>query len=555
MLNRHFNILVYIVIGVSCFFLGTIIQSGGGNPITRDIIASAEKIIGLEFTDVKRDSMIDGLGDQLKNYQHIRDVNLRNDIPPAFLFNPIPAGFKFETKRLKFKTSPVKHVVLPKNIEDVAFYSIGQLAELIRTRKITSVQLTQMYIDRIKKYNPMLKAVITITEDLAMQEAKLADEEIAKGKYRGLLHGIPYGAKDLLSVKGYKSTWGSVPYKDQMIAEDATVIKKLREAGAVLIAKTTLGELANGDVWFGGMTRNPWDTSKGSSGSSAGTASGTAAGLYAFGIGSETWGSIVSPSTVCGTTGLRPTFGRVSRKGAMALSWTMDKLGPICRNVEDCAIVFNAIYGKDPSDPATYDAPFNYTPNIDLKELKIGYLKNDFDSVKDNKEMNEAVFSVLKIMGIELLPIELPKYPTNDLAIILTAEAGAAFDDLTRSGKDSLMVLQSKDAWPNIFRTARFIPAVEYIQASRIRYLIIQDMQTLMKKIDIYLAPAFQGDNLLLTNLTGHPCVVLPTGFTKEGLPTSITFMGKLFGEGELLAFAKKYQDATDFHLKHPGLK
>jgi Asp-tRNA(Asn)/Glu-tRNA(Gln) amidotransferase A subunit family amidase len=550
------KMLTVIVTGISCFLLGTLFQSDvTKNPITRDIIANAEKVIGIEFTDVKRDSMIDALGDQLKNYRNIRAQSLPNDIPPAFLFNPIPAGFKFETKHTKFKTSPVRHVILPPNIEDVAFYSIEQLSELIRTRKITSLQLTQMYISRIKRYNPMLKAVITITEDTALVQAREADKEIAAGKYRGMLHGIPYGAKDLLAAKGYKTTWGSVPYKDQYIDEDATVIKKLRDAGAVLVAKTTLGEIANGDVWFGGMTRNPWDTSKGSSGSSAGTASGTAAGLFAFGIGSETWGSIVSPSTVCGTTGLRPTFGRVSRKGAMALSWTMDKLGPICRTVEDCAIVFNAICGKDPADPATHDVPFNYSPAIDFKHIKVGYLKTDFDSVKDFKNFDDSTFMKLAAMGVDLIPVELPKYPTNDLSIILTAEAAAAFDDLTRSGKDDLMVLQSKDAWPNLFRAARFIPAVEYIQANRIRYRVIQDMKTLMEKVDIYIAPPFEGDNLLMTNLTGHPCVVLPNGFTKDGLPSSITLIGNLFDEGRLLAFAKKYQDATDFHLKHPKLQ
>ena len=555
MLNQRSKILLVASVCLASLVLGTMFQTEvAKNPITREIIAGVETMFGLNFSDAKRDSMISGLGDQLRNYNNIRKVDLSNSIPPAILFNPIPTKFKFDTKRSKFTMSPVKNVVMPKNLEDLAFYSIPQLAELLRTKKVTSLQLTQMYLNRIKRYNPMLKAVITITEDTALAQAKRADMEIAAGKYRGPLHGIPYGAKDLLAAKGYKTTWGSVPYKDQVINEDAAVIQKLRDAGAVLIAKTTLGELANGDVWFGGMTRNPWDTSKGSSGSSAGTASGTAAGLYAFGIGSETWGSIVSPSTVCGTTGLRPTFGRVSRRGAMALSWTMDKLGPICRNVEDCAIVFNAIYGKDPADPTTYDAPFSYNARIDVKKLKIGYLKNDFDSMKQNKEFSDSVFVLFQKMGVELIPVQLPKYPTDDLAIILTAEAAAAFDDLTHTGKDEMMVLQNKDAWPNIFRTSRFIPAVEYIQANRIRYRIIQDMQTLMGSVDLYIAPAFQGDNLLMTNLTGHPCIVLPIGFTEEGLPTSITFMGRLFGEGELLAFAKKYQDATGFHLKHPKL-
>ncbi|MBL7961252.1 amidase, partial [bacterium] len=338
------------------------------------------------------------------------------------------------------------------------------------------------------------------------------------------------------------------------IDEDATMVKRLEDAGGVLIAKLTMGALAWGDVWYGGKTRNPWNTERGSSGSSAGSASATSAGLVAFSIGTETWGSIVSPSTECGTTGLRPTYGRVSRHGAMALSWSMDKIGPICRTVEDCAIVFNAIYGPDGIDPTLYDAPFNYDPAVKLSQLKIGYLKTDFDKDSVNKIYHDAVFAELKKLGATLIPIELPKYPMNDLAIILSAEAGAAFDELTRSGKDDLLVRQIKNAWPNVFRTSRFIPAVEYIQANRIRTLVIQDMQSIMKNIDVYLSPSFEGDNLLLTNLTGHPCVVLPVGFNEKGLPKSICFNGQLFGEAKLLAVAKQFQDATDHHSKHPKL-
>ena len=444
---------------------------------------------------------------------------------------------------------------VPKTLEEVAFYSIGQLSELIRTRKVTSQQLTTMYLGRLKKYGPKLECVVTLTEELAMKQAKQADREIAKGRYRGPLHGIPYGAKDLLAVKGYKTTWGSVPFKDQVIDEDATVIKRLEKAGAVLVAKFTMGELAMGDVWFGGRTRNPWNTKQGSSGSSAGPASATAAGLVGFAIGTETLGSIISPSTRCGTTGLRPSYGRVSRTGAMALSWSMDKIGPICRTVEDCGLVFNAIYGPDGKDQTLYIAPFNYDPMINWKKLRIGYLKMEFDSVRFNKTISDSVLTVLTRLGAKLVPIELPKLPVEQLHIILSAEAAAAFDDLTRSGKDDSMVRQGKGAWPNSFRSSRFIPAVEYIEANRVRYLVIQEMQKLMKDVDVYVAPSFGGNNLLLTNLTGHPCVVLPDGFTKEGTPTSISFIGQLFGEAKLLAVAKAYQDATDFHLKHPKLE
>ena len=381
-----------------------------------------------------------------------------------------------------------------------------------------------------------------------------ADKEIAAGHYRGPLHGIPYGAKDLLATKGIRTTWGSVPFKEQMFDEDATVIKRLENAGAILVAKLTMGELAWGDVWFGGKTKNPWKLDQGSSGSSAGSASATAAGLVGFSIGTETWGSIVSPSNRCGTTGLRPTYGRVSRKGAMALSWSMDKIGPICRTVEDCALVFNAIYGPDPGDQTLYDVPFNYSSQIDLKRLTVGYVKADFDSAKINRDQNNASLAKLRAMGVTLIPIEMPKLPVSDLHIILSAEAGAAFDDLTRSGKDDMLVRQIKNAWPNAFRSSRFIPAVEYIQANRVRYILIQEMAKLMARIDLYVAPSVEGDNSLLTNLTGHPCVVVPNGFTKENTPTSITFIGRLFDEGKLLGFARAYQQATDFHLKHPHL-
>lgn len=519
------------------------------------MVEQAQKIMGLNFDAAKRDSMLDNLAEQLEAYEKLRSIQLSNSIPPAILFNPIPAGFGFEKVRKPIKTSRPGKVMMPKNIEDLAFYSVGQLGELVRTRKVTSEQLTVMYLNRLKKYGPKLECYVTLTEDLALRQAKQADREIAKGKHRGPLHGIPFGVKDLLSVKGYKTTWGSVPYKDQVIDEDASVVKRLEDAGAVLVAKFTMGELAMGDVWFGGKTRNPWNYKQGSSGSSAGSASATAAGLVAFSIGTETLGSIVSPSTRCGTTGLRPTYGRVSRTGAMALSWSMDKIGPICRTVEDCALVFNAIYGPDGKDQTLYDAPFNYDPKVDWKKIRIGYLKTEFDSVKFNKAISDSVLAVLKGLGAKLIPIELPKTSVEGLSVILDAEAAAAFDELTRSGKDNMLVRQNKGAWPNSFRSSRFIPAVEYIQANRVRYLVIQEMQKLMKDIDVYVAPSFGGSNLLVTNLTGNPCVVLPDGFTKEGTPTSMSFIGRLFGEAKLLAVAKQFQDATNYHLKHPMLE
>lgn len=530
-------------------FINSIAQN-----ITKQNIENAEKIIGLHFSDAERDSMLTLLDEQFANYQKIHAFELNNGVPPSVIFNSIPVLFKFNYLQKPVKFSDYSYTKMPADKNDLAFYSVGELAELIRTKKITSTELTKFFIDRLKKYDPQLHCVITLTEGRAFKQAKIADEDIAAGKYRGILHGIPFGVKDLLSTMDYKTTWGAMPFKDQMLTEDAIIIKRLLDAGAVLIAKLSMGALAWGDVWFGGKTRNPWDINQGSSGSSAGSASAVSAGLVPFAIGTETWGSIVSPSTVCGTTGLRPSYGRVSRTGAMALSWSMDKIGPICRTAEDVAIVFNSIYGPDGIDQTLYDVPFNYTSTIDIKALKIGYLKKDFDKKYDFHENDSLTLAKLQSMGIELIPIDFPDIPINDLAIILSAEAAAAFDDLTRSNKDDLLVRQIKNAWPNSFRASRFIPAVEYINANRIRFGLIQLMQKLMNEIDIYIAPSFEGDNLLLTNLTGHPCVVLPNGFSENGTPTSITFMGKLFDEERLIAFAKAYQDATDFHRKHPPM-
>lgn len=516
-------------------------------------IAGAEKMIGVEFTDAERDSMQADLADYLKGYEDLRAVSIANTVPPALVMRvPVPAeNAKAARGKRGVQLGRPTHSKRPQNLEEVAYWPVRDLAELIRSKQVTSTELTAMYLERLKRFGPKLECVVSLTEEHAMAQARRADDEIKKGKYRGPLHGIPYGAKDLLAVKGTKTTWGSVPYKEQAIDETATVIQKLDDAGAVMVAKLTLGELAWGDVWFGGMTRNPWNTEEGSSGSSAGSASATAAGLVAFAIGTETWGSIVSPSTRCGTTGLRPTFGAVSRSGAMALSWSMDKIGPICRSVDDCAIVFDAIRGADGVDPAAVDAPFAYAPVAKLDGIRIGYVKTAFDEDYPNQERDAAVLETLRSLGAELVPIELPKLPVTPLASILTAEAAAAFDELTRSNRDDMLVRQIKNAWPNTLRAARFIPAVEYIQANRVRTLLMNEMEKL--PVDVYLTPTFGGNNLLLTNLTGQPCVVLPNGFTDKGAPTSITFMGRLFGEGTLLAVANAYQDATDFDEKHPA--
>lgn len=546
-----------LIIQLAIYFVSpTIVRSQTNtNTIPREAVTEAEKLIGLDFSDSKIDMLLSGLKNQLDDFEAMRKFPLSNSVPPAMQFNPIPVGMKLDTKRRKFRLTPVRKVKLPENMDDLAFFSVRELGELIRTRQITSEKLTRFYLDRLKKYGPKLECVVTLTEELAMAQAKRADAEIAAGHYRGPLHGIPYGAKDLLATKDVRTTWGAAPYTNQVFQTDATVIKRLEEAGAVLIAKTTLGELAMGETWFGGMTRNPWNLKEGSSGSSAGTSAATSAGLMPFGIGTETLGSIVSPCDRCGVTGLRPSYGRVSRAGAMALSWSMDKIGPICRTVEDCAIVFNAIYGPDGKDPTLYDAAYNYDPQVNLKKLRIGFLEKDF--AKENgerKDNNEAALKKIRELGVDLIPVELPNYPVDNISFLLSTEGAAAFDDLTLTGRDDLLKQQERWSWPNTFRRRRFVPAVEYLQAQRIRYLLIQDVGKLFEKVDLIVAPSFAGKGLLISNLTGNPCVVVPNGFSKKGTPTSICFVGKLFGEGDLLAVAKKYQDATEWNRKHPAL-
>lgn len=523
--------------------------------LTREAVRETEKLFGLDFSDQKTDQLLPGLQSQRDDFEALRRFPLSNSVPPALQFNPLPVGFRFETRRRKFKASPPPHAKLPANPSDLAFCSIGELAALLKSRQLTSEQLTRLYLDRLKKFGPKLECVVTLTESLALEQARRADREIAAGKYRGPLHGIPYGAKDLLAVKGIPTTWGAAPYTNQVLDFDATVIKRLQQAGAVLVAKTTLGELAMGETWFGGKTRNPWKLDQGSSGSSAGSVAGTAAGLFAFGIGSETYGSIVSPCDRCGATGLRPTYGRVSRAGAMSLSWTMDKIGPIARTVEDCALVFNAIYGSDGVDQTLYDAPFNYDPKVALKKLRLGYLQADFEQEQGARKTNDlATLVKLRELGADLIPLELPAYPLGNISFLLSTEGAAAFDELTRSNQDDSLRQQGAGAWPNTFRKRRFVPAVEYLRAQRIRHLLIQDTAKVFERVDVIIAPSQSGSSLLLGNLTGHPSVVVPNGFNLAGTPTSICFIGRLFGEAELLAVAKKYQDATDFHRRHPPL-
>jgi len=550
-------------------------------------VERAQRLFGLRFDEAQRDSMMDGLRTNHDLYEIMREIDLPNHVVPALQFNVLAAGSLPDLQQRPVDWKLPESVPMPDNREELAFYPVEKLAVLIRERKINSLELTDLYLDRIARYDDELMSVVTLTPELARSQARRADEELAAGIWRGPLHGIPYGTKDLLDLAGYPSTWGSAIYKDQVAAETAAVIRKLEQAGAVHLAKLSLGELAWGDVWFGGMTRSPWNTEHGSSGSSAGSASATAAGLVAFAIGSETLGSIVSPSTRNGVTGLRPTYDRVSRQGAMALSWSMDKLGPITRSAHDAALVFAAIHGPGEnmadagrsgnightgnsgdgstggpvvSDPVlihrktgVFDLPFNYEPDFDFENLKIGYIQSAFESDYGYREYDRAVLEVLESLGAQLVPIELPEIPASAIRFILSVEAAAAFDELTQSGRDAMMVRQIKNAWPNVFRTARFVPAVEYIQANRIRTLLMEQMEEAISGVDVYVSPSFAGGNLLVTNLTGHPSVVVPTGFEPEsGLPASITFNGHLFDEGTVLALARAYQSVTEHHRQIP---
>jgi Asp-tRNA(Asn)/Glu-tRNA(Gln) amidotransferase A subunit family amidase len=580
--------------------------------ITPDMIDAAAEMAGIgPFTAEQKQVMIDGLVDQNGSMKAIRKLKLANSVAPAFAFHPMPAAKAVEAHSdLKlgapagWKANPA--AVAPGRIEELAFVSVSELASLVKARKVTSLALTKMYIERLKRYDPKLHFVISLTEDRALAQAKAADAEIAAGKYRGPLHGIPWGAKDLLAVKGYPTTWGAGGFEHQSFDEDATVVQRLDAAGAVLVAKFTLGALAMGDKWFGGRTRNPWNPEQGSSGSSAGSASAVASGCVGFAIGSETLGSISSPCTRCGDTGLRPTFGFVPRTGAMALSWTMDKLGPIGRSVEDCALVLQAIYGPDGKDTSVCPASFHWNPNLDWRKLRVGYLKSAFDDPKPfeaampkqgetdedrkkrekrnemrklgreredyDRHFDKAALEKLRGMGVNLIPVELPKLPYGAMTPLLTAEAAAAFDDLTLSGRDKLLTEQGTFDWPNDFRIARFYPAVEYIQANRARTLAIQQVSALFEQVDVIVTPTF-GEQLEATNLTGHPAIILPNGLRGEdaprppkvdtgdedniggpGTPVSITFLGAHYQDATLAAFARAYQEATGFHKAHPKL-
>lgn len=525
--------------------------------VSKKDINAAARLFDLHFTQKEVDTMYAGVKENISVLQRMHKQSLSNSVQPAFAHSAILPGMQLNQKQEKVHWTIPKKVELPANKNELAWYSITQLASLLKSKKISSKELTQLFIERIKKYGDSLQCVISITESIAMEQATKADAEIAAGKYRGPLHGIPYGLKDLFAVKGTKTTWGAEPYKDQVIDEDAFVYTQLKEAGAVLVAKFTLGALAMGDYWYGGRTKNPWNTRLGSSGSSAGSASATVAGLVPFAIGTETWGSIISPASTCGATGLRPSFGAISRSGAMTLSWSLDKAGPICRSAEDAAIVYYYIKGTDGKDKSAVNMPFNYKTNADIKKMRIGYAKNYFDRITDTGRTELKVLEAYRNLGVELIPVDFPDstvYPFNIMDVVISAECAAAFDEFTRNDMDDLMTRQFSFDWPNTFRVSRLIPAVEYINANRHRLLMMQKVNELISRFDVIICPTRgSGNQSAITNLTGHPVVCFPTGFDKRfNTPTSITLIGKLFGEADILAAAKAYQQATGWDEMHP---
>ncbi len=532
-------------LGTAAFQRALAWQAEQSSKVTPELIQQAEWVAGITLSEDDRKAITQSVERDQRRFETLRKVELDHSVPPALSFFAAPpqesiADVRRDLVRPIVSVAPNK----PDSEEDLAFLSVTQLAALIRTRQTSSVELTKLYLARLKKFDSLLKCVVTFTEDTAFEQAERADREIAAGRYRGPLHGIPWGAKDIIAWPGYTTTWGAGRYQDQKLDVKATVARRLEEAGAVMIAKLTVGALALGDQWFGGMTRNPWNPEEGSSGSSAGSTAAVVAGLVGFAIGTETLGSIVSPCRRCSASGLRPTFGRVSRYGCMTLSWSMDKVGPISRSIEDCALIFGAIHGADPNDITAVNRPFAWPSDRDLSTLKIGYFEGD------RPPEEQRAKEKLKGLGVKLVAIKLPdKYPFNPLTLILNTEAAAAFDDLTRAD-----VHDGIGRWGNTFRTGQFVPAVEYLRACRVRTLVMQEMSQMMSGVDAYIG----GDDLTLTNLTGHPTVVVPDGTRDKGKndqPGTISFTGKLFGESDLLALAHAYQQQTDAQLKRPPLE
>ena len=559
------------------------LQQSGDQRVTAEMLKNALALSGVVFSDEEQQAMLQGVNRNLTQYEDLRALKIPNNIGPPFYFSALVPGMEVHRTRepLRFSTPVVKR---PADLEEAAFWPVTHLAQLLKSRRVTSVELTRMYLERLHKHNPKLNCVVTFLDDVAIEQARKADSEIAAGKYRGPLHGIPWGAKDIIAVKGFKTTWGSDAYKDQVLEEEASVVEMLRDAGAVLLAKLASGELAQGDRWFGGQTKNPWNLEEGSSGSSAGPGSATAAGLVGFAIGTETSGSILSPSARCGVTGLRPTFGRVSRYGVMALAWTQDRLGPMCRYAEDCAVVMSAIARPDGRDLSVSEIPFNWNAHRDIRKLRVGVLQDAFDETRDPaaKANDAKTLAQVEALGVKLVPLKLPEW-TLDVSPY-SVESAAFFDELIRSGGDKRMTTPTRAAG---WKTARAIPAVEFLQLQRARMMLMMQLAAATANVDVYLAPAPGGfggggrggrgtppdassaagraafeaqrrsptqQHFTMANQACYPAVAVPNGFGPNGSPTSITFMARPFGEADLLALAKAYQDAAGFHLKRPNL-
>jgi Asp-tRNA(Asn)/Glu-tRNA(Gln) amidotransferase A subunit family amidase len=517
--------------------------------ISLDDLRAVERVMGVTFSDEERQRILVQVRTNRRGFEAVRQEPIDFTTEPSTTFRPLGGG-SLPGSRVSATTSPVNIDRRRLSDTDIAFLSLTELAHLVRTRQISSTELTRLYLDRLKRYgtDPLL-CVVTLTESLALRQAAEADREIAAGRYRGPLHGIPYGLKDLFATAGAPTTWGADPYSDQVLDFNATVVEKLNKAGAVLVAKLSLGALAMGDVWFRGTTKNPFNPRQGSSGSSAGSASAAAAGLVGFAIGTETLGSIVSPSIRCRVTGLRPTYGRVSRYGGMALSYTMDKVGPICRQAEDCALVLAAICGADPQDPSAVDRPLDYRPRLDMRRMNVGFLvrPNNDDDLRA-MDADPAV-KILRDLQVTVQPVSFAPIPAGVMTI-LSVESSSAFDEFTRTEK----IHQLKNSsWPETFRSARYVPAVEYLQAQRARTLLMERFEREFGGLDAVLTV---GGSAILshTNLTGHPQIVLPWGGDAQGNSLARTLVGRLYREDVLVALAKAIQDRTEFRKHRPEI-
>ena len=521
--------------------------------ITIDMLESAQRIAGISFTPDEQRRLLAKLnGGQgyIAGFARLRAASLGNSTQPALVFNPILPGKNLPTERRPLQRRKID-VPMPSSDEEIAFLPVTHLARLVENRQVSPTELTKLYLARLKQHDAQLHCVVTLTEELALRQARQADEEIASGRYRGPLHGIPWGLKDLLAVRGVKTTWGMSPFKDRVIDVDATVYSRLTRAGAILVAKLSTGALAVTAQWFGGLTRNPWNIQQDASGSSAGPGAATAAGLVGFSIGTDTGGSIIQPSTRNGVSGLRPTFGRVSRHGAMTLAWTQDTVGPMCRSAEDCALVLDAIHGPDGKDNTVLDVPFNWDASFDVTRLRVGYTPPGKEGTVDEqtRRNDENALRMIRSLGVTVIPFTLPDVPIEAIDFIRYAETAAAFDDVTRAG-----VLTETEQGPeqsrrpDEIRSAYFIPAVEFIQANRLRMRVMEQVDEALGDLDMFI-----GSRQALTNRTGHPVVSVPNGFS-NGSPTALHLTGKLFGEQEILRLADAFQAKTDFHLQHPKL-